>query len=148
MRLLRTVNDKLGHRLDIYHQNTLFMCPALSKFLVVYAEIIDKGFANPAITFSNDCHIVWATTDNNVVGGIVYEINKNKTAWIVLSFVEPECRGRGIYSHLHSSMEQLLRGQNVIALNSLVHVNNQPRLRSAEKEGFKPQFYRMHKEIR
>ena len=42
------------------------MCPALSLFLKVYAETIDRGLANPVPVFSDNYRMVWAELNGDV----------------------------------------------------------------------------------
>jgi hypothetical protein len=148
MKPVKSVKDKNGEFIDLYKKDSL-SGPALSLFLRVYAEIVDKGWANQNITWEPKNYIIWAQKNNHVVGGICYDYRiENKTSWIVLSFVEPEQRGKRIYEILHEFLEEetlALGGKNIA---SLVHVDNISRQKSAEKVGMRPQFYRMFKKIK
>lgn len=148
MIFLKKVEDKTGDILDVYFQKDLIMCPAFSSFLKVYAEIVDKGFSNPAVTWDNNKRVIWAQKDGKIAGGICYEFQQvARIGWIVLSFTDPEFRGRGINEIIHNLMEVDIKKLGGDRICSLVHVDNVSRLRSAEKVGLKPQFYRMNKFI-
>ena len=141
--------DSSGESIDLYKKEKLNGCPALSLFLKTYAEIIDKGWANPNITWDAKNHIIWAQKNDRVVGGICYEYNSDsKTSWIVLSFVEPDQRGRRIYEMLHTLLEEETIALGGKSVASLVHVDNISRQKSAHRVGMKPQFYRMYKKIK
>lgn len=148
MKPIKTVQDTLGDNMDLYKKDSLFMCPAMSLFLRTYAEIIDKGWANPNVTWDNKNRVVWAQKGDRIVGGICYDYkNENKTSWIVLSFVEPDQRGRRIYESLHQLLEDETKAVGGKHIASLVHVDNVSRQRSADRVGMKPQFYRMYKKL-
>jgi hypothetical protein len=68
-----------------------------------------------------------------------------RMGWIVLSFTDPDCRGRGINELLHYTMEDDVKRLGGDRICSLVHVDNVSRQKSAEKVGLRPQFYRMNK---
>lgn len=141
-----TCKDSRDSLLDIYQSNTLASCPALSLFLKVYAEIMDQGFSNPVIAWRNKSNIVWAQLDNRVVGGICYDYDSDtRLGWIVLSFTDPEFRGRGINGILHKFFEADIKNLGGTRIASLIHINNASRLKSAAKVGLLPQFYRTMK---
>lgn len=146
MKLLKSAVDKKAELLDIYWMDNLIMCPALSMLLKVYAEMIDRGHSNPFFTWSNKNRVVWAQKGNQIVGGICYEYDAGgRIGWIVLSFTDPEFRGRGINELLHYAMEDDVKRLGGDRICSLVHIDNISRQKSAEKVGLRPQFYRMNK---
>jgi GNAT superfamily N-acetyltransferase len=138
--------DNQGNSINIWHQENLNMCRALSLFLKVYAETIDEGFSN-SVPFHNDnSRMVWAELNGIVVGGICYEYKQSlNMGWIVLSFTDPQYRGRGINKILHEYMENDIKKLGGYRVCSYVSINNEKRLKAAEKVGLKPQFYRMQK---
>lgn len=143
MNKIGTRNDSRGSLLDLYQSNTLSLCPALSLFLKVYAEILDQGFANPNVAWRNKSSMVWAEISGKVVGGICYEYEpETRMGWIVLSFTHPDYRGRGINGILHEFFEAEIKKLGGVRIASLIHVDNTSRIRSAEKVGLLPQFYR------
>jgi len=52
MKKIKTLPNKNGNMLDFYQSGHMAFTPALSLFLKVYAEIIDKGFALARIDFN------------------------------------------------------------------------------------------------
>ena len=134
--------------ITIHVQDNLNMCPALSLFLKVYAETIDRGYSNPVPVFSDNYRMVWAELNGEVLGGICYEYRpKVKTGWIILSFTAPKYRGQGLNETLHQRMEENIKELGGKRVCSYVSINNESRLKSAEKVGLKPQFYRMNKNL-
>lgn len=146
MKKIKTSPDAKGDMIDIYWQDNLGMCPALSMFLKVYAETIDKGYSNPMVTWSNKNRVVWAQKGDEIVGGICYEYAAEaQMGWIVLSFTDPDYRGRRINEMLHYVFEEDIKKLGGNRVCSLVHVDNVSRQKSAARVGLTPQFYRMNK---
>lgn len=141
--------DAQGNVLDIWFSDMIANTPALPAFLRQYAEIIERGFATPYVTWGefNKLHIVYALdSTGTLVGGIAFEYRAiAKEGWLVLSFTEKEFRGRGINGLLHPYFEEITARHGGIRIGSFVHVNNTSRLRSAEKVDFLPEYYRMAK---
>ena len=122
---------------------------ALPAFMREYANLIERGWARP-YTAHNDKHkIVYACNDSGtVMGGIVYGLNQvTKVGWIVFSFTVPEFQKQGVYTALHSALEQKLRDAGMTDLASHVHVDNAVRQASCKKVGMEPEFYRMNKRL-
>lgn len=147
--MIGSEEDNQGNALNIYMQDNLNMCPALSLFLKVYAETIDTGFSNSVPFYGDKQRMVWAESESGeVMGGICYEYRQPvRMGWIVLSFTDPKYRGRGINEILHKYMENDIRELGGYRVCSYVSINNKSRLKAAEKVGLKPQFYRMNKNL-
>jgi GNAT superfamily N-acetyltransferase len=146
-----TETDATGAQLNISFTDMITGSCAMSLFLKTYAEIIDTAFAAPMITWAevNKSHCIYATDSNNlVIGGIVFEYRHfARGGWITLSFTHPENRGRRINQILHKYLEEFIRLRGGDHIASQVHVNNTARLRSSERVGLKPQYYRMYKQL-
>lgn len=149
MKLIKSITDKSGEVLDLWHSESLAFTPALPLFLKVYAEIIEKELSLPVMAFKNNNRVVWAENkDKVVVGGICYEfIPESKTGWLVLSFTHPLHRGKGINELCHELYEKDCISLGANNLGSMVDVQNESRIRSAEKVGMFPKFYRMYKKL-
>jgi len=143
--------DAQGNQLTIWFSDIIASTPAMSPFLKQYAELIDKGFAAPFISWGevNKHHVVYATnTDGRVVGGIVFEYRHiAKEGWLLLSFTEHEYRGRRINQVLHQYFEEVVRRRGGQRIASFVHKDNISRIKSAERVDFLPQYYRMVKPV-
>jgi len=123
---------------------------ALPAFLRAYAELLDLGWGRP-FTVHNEKHkVCYAKSDSgNVMGGIVYGMNPlTKLGWIVFSFTVPEFRRQGVYTRLHREVELLMTRGGMTDLASHVHVDNEAQIKSCERVGKKPEYYRMHKSLR
>jgi hypothetical protein len=149
MRKIKTVTDKSGEALELWHSDSIAFTPALAPFLKVYAEIIEKSFTLPVMAFKNSNRVVWAEDkDKVVVGGICYEyLAESKTGWLVLSFTDPMYRGRGINSLCHEIYEKDCIALGANNLSSVVDIDNESRIKSAAKVGMVPRFYRMYKKL-
>ena len=149
MTKIDTVKDKNGDVLALHYSESIANTPTLSLFLKVYAEIVEKGWSNPTIPFSNKNSVVWVERpDSSVAGGICFEyVPSTSLGWIVLSFTAPEERGKGINSILHPAFERIVKRMGATQIASLVHIDNTSRLRSSEKVGLVPQYYRMYKKL-
>ena len=146
---VKTLPDKNGNMLDFYQSDSIAFTPALSLFLKVYAEIIDKGFGLPRIDFNNDTRVVWAQyLDGKVAAGIAYEYQADKRCgWVVLSFTNPDDRGKGIHKMLHPLYEEDSRSLGATHLSSYVNVNNTVRLATLKSVGFQPIVYKTFKSL-
>jgi GNAT superfamily N-acetyltransferase len=149
MTLIDTVKDKNGHTLSIHYSDSIANTPTVPLFLKVYAEIIEKGWSNPTFPFTNKNNVVWASrSDSSIAGGICFEyIPNTQLGWIILSFTAPDERGKGINSILHPVFERIVKKMGATQISSLIHIDNESRLRSSAKVGFEPKFYRMYKKL-
>lgn len=149
IRKIKDTVDRAGNTLAVFHSDTLANTPAVGLFLKVYAEIVEKGWANPMIPFRNDNRVTWCERpDGRIAGGICYEYYPvSLTGWIHLSFTNPEDRGLGINAICHAVFEEDCKRLGATQLASHVHVDNASRLRSTEKVGLVPQFIRTVKKL-
>jgi hypothetical protein len=115
----------------------------------VYAELIDKDWAPASFPFKPTNRVVWIQDPAGVVlAGIAYEyMAEQRNGYLVLSFTNPEYRGRGLNEICHNCYEADCKKLGAVILSSLVAVDNVSRIRSAEKVGMLPKFYRMQKNI-
>lgn len=147
---LNKETDKTGKKLDIFHVEKISYSPVYTFFIKHMAELIDSGHALAKTSWSDDdCGAVYAEENGVVIGAIIYSRTflKKKCLWIELSAVKKDCRGRGIYTILHSYFEMVAKQLNCDSISSHVHKNNSVRLESAEKVGMKILFHQMVKLI-
>jgi RimJ/RimL family protein N-acetyltransferase len=141
--------DANGNRITIWQSDQLASSKAMVLFLRTYAELIEKDFATEYISWSegNKFNVVYCTDESGkVLGGIAYEYRALiREGWIVLSFTNPDYRGGRINSIMHKYFERSIKERGGHKICSHVHLDNEPRLKAAERAGMKPQFYRMHK---
>jgi GNAT superfamily N-acetyltransferase len=141
--------DSEGNNLRIIFSDSLHGTEAMPMFLRAYAELIEKGWADTYIPWdkSNSLQVVYAVNDfNRIVGGIAFEYrSSSKEGWLMLSFTDPECRGRRINQALHKYFEAICLKRGATHISSYVHVNNTPRIKSAARVNFVPSYYKMTK---
>lgn len=147
--LIATETDKSGRNIEIYHANDLILSEVYPFFLVQAANLMDSGFAwktkfwDEAVSSA-----IYAKHNNQIIGHIVYQhLEKERSLWIVLSSVDPEQRGKGIYSILHNYYEARARELHCLSLSSSIHKNNKVRLKSAAAVGLHPAFHMMIKKL-
>jgi GNAT superfamily N-acetyltransferase len=142
---------------QIWQSTTLDWTPVLGLVLRTYAEIVENKFATPTVQpldFGKKRHkqtkVIWAQLeDGTPIGGIYYRLDKDLStpAFILLSFTAPEHRGQGVNSLCHTYVEKDCIKLGYTRIASVVHLNNESRLKSTVKVGMKPIFYTMYKKI-
>jgi RimJ/RimL family protein N-acetyltransferase len=144
--------DHAGNSLTVWRSDQLGGTRAMPLFLNTYAELMQKGYATPHMSWAdgNKLQVVYLFDElaQQVAGGIAFEYRPvSREGWIVLSFTDPAYRGRRINQLAHVHFEKAIQKLGGSKIASHVHVDNAARLKSAEKSGFKPEFYRMTKRI-
>jgi hypothetical protein len=149
MQKLSTSVDKLGNPIEIWLSTTVQHTPCISLILQVYNELLEKNWVLPVIPFRPSNQVVWIQdTNSKVLAGIIYEYQPEfLNGYLVLSFTDPDYRGRGLNEICHSCYEINCKKLGAVTLSSFVHLDNIDRIRSAEKVGMLPKFYKMHKDI-
>jgi len=148
MTLVKRFNDSENKPYDVYFSDRLHNCPALSILLRTYSEILDKGWATENLPFNNKNRVVWAQREDKIIGGMCYEyFQDNNFAHILLSFVDPEDRGKRIVNGIHEIVQRDCKKLGATTIGSWVHVDNISVQKSVERRGYKPQFIRMIKPI-
>lgn len=150
IKIIKTVTDKTGQEVHVKYVDKIGTGPVklVSFFFKHYHKLLEDGLGSPWMSIHNGCHAVYVEIDGNVVGHIIFDVivNQDRT-WIVLSAVDENYRGRGLYKIMHEEFENTTKKLGCSQITSFVHVNNTSRLKSAESVGFLPQFYRMYKQL-
>jgi hypothetical protein len=149
MQKLSTTVDKLGTPIEIWQSSSIQHTPCVPLILKVYQELLDKAWVPSVIPFRPSQQVVWLQdTGGKVLAGIVYEYQSDfLNGYLVLSFTDPDYRGRGLNEICHHCYEINCKKQGAVTLSSFVHVDNIARIKSAEKVGMLPKFYKMQKDI-
>jgi RimJ/RimL family protein N-acetyltransferase len=149
MQKLSNAVDKLGAPIEIWISPTIQHTPCVPLILQVYAELVEKKWVPFVIPFRPTQQLVWIQDINGkVLAGIVYEYQSDfLNGYLVLSFTDPDHRGRGLNEICHRCYEADCKKLGAVTLSSFVHVDNTARIKSAEKAGMLPKFYKMHKDI-
>lgn len=118
-------------------------------FLRQNADLIDNGHGMALTSWKDEeCGVIWAEQNGNVVGFIVYDhsgLESRGVLSIVLTAVDPEYRGRRIYAAMHKWFEELCREMGGSYVKATVSPKNESRLKSCEQVGLKPMFIQMYK---
>ena len=147
----RDMTDERGEAIEIWWRRRLEGSPCVSMIFDGFSELIKKGWSNNTILIDNQHRLVYAVypSTGEIAGGIAYKwVDANNCVWISLSLTEQKFRGRGINRLCHLALERDASLLGATAVESYVHVDNLSRLRSTEKVGLSPMFYRMHKKLR
>lgn len=150
IKLIKTVADKTSKEVQVKYVDNVGTGPVelVSFFFKYYHKLLDDGLGSPWMSMHNGCHAVYVEIDGKIVGHIIFDVfPAQDRTWIVLSAVDEDYRGRGLYKILHEEFEKITKQLGCSQITSFVHVNNIARLKSAESVGFYPQFYRMHKQL-
>lgn len=141
--------DRNNERVILYSSDNLSFTPVIPLMLRVHAEIVEKKFSLPLITFNNSSRVVWAERENKkVIGGICYEYRPEaRCGWLILSFTDPDERGKGINALVHELFESNCKKLGATHLSSYVHLNNKSRLESLKSVGLIPHMYRTYKKL-
>lgn len=148
--VLNTTLDKQGTEVSIKFTTSVQLTPVIPFFLKNFSELINLGYAHSHVPhIGKDTKAVYAEIDGQVVGHIVFNYidDLTKTAWIVLSAVDSNYRGRGIYNLMHTQFETVIKSQGSRKIASYVHVDNLPRQASCASVGMKPFYLRMEKNL-
>lgn len=150
-KLIEKAYDSLGNDIEIWLSETLVNSEAMVLFLKTYTEIMEKGWATMYFPWgdSNKYSVLYARdSGGNVIAGIAYEYRPlMKEGWILLSFTKTEFRGRHLNGILHDYFETMMRNKGALRLASHIHKDNLSALRSAEKVGRIPEYYRLQKDL-
>lgn len=151
-RRIDSIVDFQGDPLDIWLAESLNGSICVSLFLKTYAELVDRKLSSTVMSWA-DFHkyqaVYCTNTNGQVLGGIAFEYRPiMKEGWIILSFTDTESRGRRVNQILHGYFEKIVMSRGGDQIGSHVHINNEARLRSCERVGLKPQFYKMKKYLK
>lgn len=142
--------DKDGNPLCLFQSDLIEFTPAFLPIWKSWIEVYEKGWAIHRIHFGNNSSVMWAERPNGkFCSAINYRwIPEDKAIWILMTTTEDSERGKGINTILQEEVEY--RGKTkhgATNVGSTIHADNIIALKSAERMGRHPIFYRTHKEI-
>jgi ribosomal protein S18 acetylase RimI-like enzyme len=148
-KIIATETDKQGVVVTVRYAEEIGNTPVVSAFLRNLAGLIDQGYSLPMMAGANRHRAVYIELEGQVIGHIVFDILEPpvKTAWIVLSAVDPDYKRRGLYTILHRHFEEIAVKMGAKKIASFVHVDNTARQKSCEQVGMVPVYYRMEKDL-
>ncbi len=150
--ILGTEIDKKNTSICIKHSNTLAYTPAYTFFIKEIANLIDNKHGHPYTSWDDDeCEIIWAEIDNDVVAILCYSTAYKNYQMpflaIQLTAVKEQFRSRGIHTILNKYFEQRARELECLAIRATVHVTNTVRLESTKKDKLTPLLTMMYKKL-
>jgi len=148
-KIISTEADKQGMMINVRYAEEIGNTPVVSFFLKSLAGLIDSGYSLQMIAGANRHRAVYIEHNNLVIGHIVFEMLDPpvKTAWIVLSSIDPNFKRRGLYTILHGHFERIVKEMGARKIASFVHVDNIARQKSCAQVGMVPVYYRMEKDL-
>jgi len=148
-KIIATEADKQGLTVNVRWADEIGNTPVVSFFLRNLAQLIDMGHSTQMISGANKHRAVYIEYNNQVIGHIVFDMLEPpvKTAWIVLSAIDPAYKRRGLYTILHNHFERIVKEMGAKKIASFVHVDNTARQRSCEQVGMAPVYLRMEKDL-
>jgi hypothetical protein len=144
--------DKKGSSVYIKHSHSLAYTPAYTFFIRQIADLIDNKHGRPYTSWEDDnCELIWAEIDNEVVAILCYNtqyvFRKIPYIAIILTAVKENFRQRGIHTMMNRYFEKRAIDLNCLAIRATVHLTNDVRLKSTEKDNLKPLLTTMYKKL-
>jgi GNAT superfamily N-acetyltransferase len=99
---------------------------ATALAVVAHAEMIADGLADPAFPMVNwDDGAIVAALDGEHAGIITFQfVEWRSELAIKLGFVDPKCRGRGVYRAMWRELVELAQGKGARRITGVTHANN------------------------
>ena len=147
---LTSAIDKTGTPVEIKFCTQAGIGPEelMSFFYKNLAELIDNGHGSPWPNYNFKSMAVYIEINNIIVGHIMFNYNTDqRNTHIVLSAVDKNHRGRGLYKLMHYEFEKISKTLGANQITSFVHVDNTVRLATTKSVDFHPKFYKMVKDI-
>jgi GNAT superfamily N-acetyltransferase len=132
---------------SVQHEKTLANSKAFAFVIREYADLIERGHGDNELAFGNSNKVSYIlAADGSVVAASVWYVDEMKrSAWILFSATKKQHQGQGLYTQLYNFIEDLCKKQNVVAIYSGVHVDNQKMIDVAKSVGRMPNSYRVKK---
>jgi hypothetical protein len=149
---LATETDGSGNIIEIMHCDSITEVPTLFTFVIRQAaDLIDKKMMYVRTQWEDNDSSVYVLVNGKFAGNTVYNVggptNVPNLLWVVLSAIDEEFRGRGLYATLQKYLEQIGRDKECKYKASMIHKKNTSSLRASEKTGSFPTFNYMIKDI-
>lgn len=99
-------------------------------------EIEKIGFGPREVVLHYLQKTIVARLKGRVVGVIVWErVEASREAWITLGYVDPDCRGRGVYNALYRRLVEVARRESLRSVAGGVSATNATMRAVAERQG-------------
>lgn len=134
---------------SVWESENISHTPAVPLFLRTWAEIMEQGFTEPMFIFKNANRVVWVENEEKkVIAGICFDyLPARKTGFLVLSFTDPDYRGKGLNKICHDEVVTIVKKLGGKTITSNIHVDNTSMYQASLKSGMKPELYKMSKKI-
>ena len=149
--ILGTVTDKTGKEVVVKYSGFVGggPLPLLSFYYRSMAATIDNGHAWTNIEIHDKCKAVYAEIDGKIVGACVVDWDPSYLSlYVVLTAIDKEYRGRGLYKIIFDFLEQKAKELGAVEITSLVSLTNKTSLEARKSVGMMPVAYKMRKPLR
>ena len=140
--------DKTGTEVVIQFANYVGAGPStlLAFYYKSMADTIELGYANNAIEIHNKCKAVYVEIDGKIVGACVIDWHHaTLSVYVVLTAIDKEYRGRGLYKIMFDYLEKWARSQGAVEITSVVNIDNETSLNARIAVGMLPVSYKTRK---
>ena len=149
--VLGNVVDKTGKEVVVKYSNFVGggPLPLLSFYYRSMADTIDNGHAWTNIEIHDKCKAVYVEIDDKIVGACVVDWDPAYLSlFVVLTAIDKEYRGRGLYKIMFDFLEQKAKEMGAVEITSLVSMSNETSLEARKSVGMMPVAYKMRKPLR
>lgn len=149
--VLGTVTDKTGKEVVVKYSNFVGggPLPLLSFYYRSMADTIDNGHAWTNIEIHDKCKAVYVEIDDKIVGACVVDWDPAYLSlFVVLTAIDKEYRGRGLYKIIFDFLEQKAKELGAVEITSLVSMSNTTSLEARKSVGMMPVAYKMRKPLK
>lgn len=149
--VLGTVADKTGKEVVVKCSNFVGggPLPLLSFYYRSMADTIDNGHAWTNIEIHDKCKAVYVEIDDKIVGACVVDWDPAYLSlFVVLTAIDKEYRGRGLYKIIFDFLEQKAKEMGAVEITSLVSMSNTTSLEARKSVGMMPVAYKMRKPLK
>ena len=139
--ILATVLDKTGKEVVVKYCEYVGAGPKalLSFYYRSIADTIDNGHASTTIEIHDKCKAVYVEIDDKIVGACVVEWRASiQSIYVVLTAIDKEYRGRGLYKIIFNYLEQKSKDLGAGEITSIVNINNEDSINARKSVGMMP----------
>lgn len=123
-------------RIEIKHVEGLNGVGITAMAQRAYVELAESGFGIDEIALHWEQNAVVALDGTAPIGVMVWTEEKwNKGLWLLLSYVSPDHRRRGVFTAMWSALVEKAKEKKLGFIRSMTNVHNYPMRAAAEKVG-------------
>lgn len=138
---LATVVDKTGKDVVVKYCEYVGAGPKalLSFYYRSMADTIDNGHASTKIEIHDKCKAVYVEIEDKIVGACIVEWQASiQTVYVVLTAIDKEYRGRGLYKIIFNYIEKKAKELGAGEITSIVNINNEASINARKSVGMMP----------